>query len=123
MIQGRLCAVAFGLLGVWLLWNANAYISASTARGFSTADTFTPEFVARCVIAGFVFLTGLVGLFNLRLGSWIGGLASLVMALLVYLLVSAADVSLWQDDAILLFGISALWMGMIAARGHIAANR
>ena len=123
MIQGRLCAIALGLVGAWLLWNANAYVSASTARGFSLADTFTPEFVIRCIIAGLVLMSGLVGLFSLRLGSWLGGLATLAMSMLAYLLISAADVSLWQDDAVLLFTIMALWLGLMAARGHVAANR
>ncbi|MEM6901381.1 MAG: hypothetical protein AAF583_16635 [Pseudomonadota bacterium] len=123
MIQGRLCAIALGLLGAWLAFNANAYVAASTARGFALADTFTPEFVIRCVIAGLVLLSGLMGLFSLRIGSWFAGLATLVMSLLAYLLISAADVSLWQDDALLLFAIMALWMGLIAARGQVAAGR
>lgn len=123
MLQGRLCAIALTLLGAWLLWNANAYVSASTSRGFSLADTFTPEFVLRCVIAGLAFLAGLASLFSLRLGSWLAGLATLVMGLLTALLVSMADISLWQDDAILLFAMMGLWMGIIAARGHIAAQR
>ncbi|MEM9670217.1 MAG: hypothetical protein AAF950_14945 [Pseudomonadota bacterium] len=123
MVQGKICALALGLIGMWLTWNAGDYIQASTVRGFGTADIFTPEFVARCVIAGLVLLSGLAGLFSLRLGSWLGGLATFVMALLAYLLISAADVSLWADDALLLFAIMAIWMGMIAARGHIAADR
>ncbi|MEO1406472.1 MAG: hypothetical protein AAFV54_08275 [Pseudomonadota bacterium] len=123
MIQGRLCAIALALIGVWLLWNANAYVEASTARGFSRADTFTPEFVIRCVIAGLTFAAGALGIFSLTIGTWLGGLATLAMSLLTYLLVTAADVSLWQDDSLLLFAMMTVWLGMIAARGHVAAGR
>ena len=119
MDQGKICGVIIGLLGGWLLWGAWTAVAQQLQLGSNFADIFDPAFSIRVMAAIAAFVAGIAALIELKGGAWLAGIAAFLMGVLTISMIAlGADKSLWQDEIIILFIMTALFLGIMVARGQ-----
>ncbi len=119
MDQGKICGVIIGLMGGWLLWGAWSAVSQQLQLGSNFADIFDPAFSIRVMAAIAAFVAGIAALIELKGGAWLAGIAAFLMGVLTISMIAlGADKSLWQDEIIILFIMTALFLGIMVARGQ-----
>ena len=65
------------------------------------------------------FIAGIAALIELRGGAWLAGIAAFLMGVLTIAMIAmGADKSLWQDEIIILFIMTSLFLGIMVARGQ-----
>lgn len=123
MDQGKICGAFIGLLGGWLLWGAWSAIVLQIQQGASITSIFDIAFSIRVMSALAAFVAGIAALIELRGGAWLAGISAFLMGILtVAMITTGADKSLWQDEIIILFIMTALFLGIMVARGQAAAE-
>ena len=123
MDQGKICGVIIGLMGGWLLWGAWSAVSQQLQLGSNFADIFDPAFSIRVMAAIAAFVAGIAALIELKGGAWLAGIAAFLMGVLTISMIAlGADKSLWQDEIIILFIMTALFLGIMVARGQSLAE-
>lgn len=121
--QGKICGVLIGLLGGWLLWGAWSAISLQLQQGSGLGDIFDVAFSIRVMSSIAAFVAGVAALIELRGGAWLAGISAFLMgALTVAMIAMGADKALWQDEIVILFIMTALFLGLMVARGQAAAH-
>lgn len=126
MDQGKICGIAIGLLGGWLLWQVWSTVSFQTNElGIAFGDVVSdPVFMMRILASLSAFIAGIAALTELRGGAWFAGIATFVMGILTFAMIAmGADKSLWQDEITYLFIMTALFLGIMVARSRTAALR
>ena len=124
MDQGKICGVIIGLLGGWLLWGAWSAIAQQLGNGSSFNDIFDVAFSIRVMSSLAAFIAGIAALIELRGGAWLAGIAAFLMGVLTIAMIAmGADKSLWQDEIIILFIMTSLFLGIMVARGQSEMQR
>jgi len=119
MDQGKICGVFIGLLGGGLLWTAWSAISYQLQNGSGFEQIFDVAFSIRMMSALAAFVAGIAALIELKGGAWLAGIAAFLMGVLTIAMIAmGADKSLWQDEIIILFIMTALFLGTMVARGQ-----
>ena len=119
MDQGKICGVFIGLLGGWLLWSAWSAISLQLQQGSGLSDIFDVAFSLRVMSSIAAFIAGIAALIELKGGAWLAGIAAFLMGILtVAMIAMGADKTLWQDEIVILFIMTALFLGIMVARGQ-----
>ena len=119
MDQGKICGVIIGLLGGWLLWGAWSAIALQLGNGSPMNEIFDVAFSIRVMSSVAAFVAGIAALIELRGGAWLAGIAAFLMGVLTIAMIAmGADKSLWQDEIIILFIMTALFLGIMVARGQ-----
>ncbi|MEL7128594.1 MAG: hypothetical protein AAGK23_03525 [Pseudomonadota bacterium] len=122
MDQSKICGIAIGVLGGWLLWQVWQTVAFQTASGLSVSEVvLEPEFMMRLLAAIAAFVAGIAALTELRGGAWFAGIATFIMGILTFVMIAmGADKSLWQDEITYLFIMTALFLGIMVARSRNA---
>lgn len=119
MDQGKVCGVIIGLLGGWLLWGAWSAISYQLQNGSGLAEIFDVAFTIRILSSLAAFIAGIAALTELKGGAWLSGIAAFLMGVLTVAMIGmGTDKALWQDEIIILFIMTALFLGTMVARGQ-----
>lgn len=120
MDQGKVCGVIIGLLGGWLLWGAWSAIAIQMQSGSSLSQIFDPAFTIRVMSSMAAFIAGIAALIELKGGAWLAGIAAFLMGILTIAMIAlGADKSLWQDEIVILFIMTSLFLGTMVARGQV----
>ncbi len=123
MDQGKVCGVFIGLLGGWLLWGAWSAISLQLQQGSGLDDIFDVAFSIRVMSSVAAFVAGIAALIELRGGAWLAGISAFLMGVLTIAMIAmGTDKALWQDEIVILFIMTALFLGIMVARGQAAAE-
>ena len=119
MDQGKLCGIAIGLLGGWLLYGAWEVILMGIRADMPWTVIFDAAFGLRFLAAMAAFIAGVAALTELRGGAWFAGIASFIMGTLtIGMIFMGIDKTIWQDQVIYLFILTALSLGILVARGQ-----
>lgn len=123
MDQGKICGIAVGLVGGWLLFGAWEAIALGLQQGHELARVFQPGFLIKLLASIAAFVAALTVLAEVRGSTWFAGVASFAMGVLtIAMIVNGVDKSLWQDEIMALFILTALFLGMLAARSQMSAQ-
>ncbi|MEO9969163.1 MAG: hypothetical protein ABJG15_04905 [Hyphomonadaceae bacterium] len=123
MDQGKICGVIIGLLGGWLLWGAWSAISYQLQNGSELGEIFDVAFSIRIMSSIAAFIAGIAALIELKGGAWLSGIAAFLMGVLTIAMIAmGADKALWQDEIIILFIMTALFLGTMVARGQASGE-
>lgn len=119
MDQGKVCGIAVGVLGGWLLFGAWEVVAVGLQAGDPLLEIFDAAFSMRFLAAMAAFVAGVAALTELRGGAWFAGIATFVMGVLTIGMISmGTDKSIWRDEIIYLFILTALFLGILVARGQ-----
>jgi len=119
MDQGKICGIAIGLLGGWLLYGAWEVILEGIRKDMPWTVIFDAAFSLRFLAAMAAFVAGVAALTELKGGAWFAGIATFVMGTLTIGMISmGVDKTIWQDQVIYLFILTALFLGILVARGQ-----
>ncbi|MEL6323261.1 MAG: hypothetical protein AAFQ84_03410 [Pseudomonadota bacterium] len=120
MDQGKICAIALGVLGGWLALNTGYALMFAIRNDFPMDQLV--ESAIRMFAAIAALISGISSLKALRVSAWFAGISAFVMAVLTFfMIVLGADKSLWQDEIIYLFMMTALFLGMMVSRSRALA--
>lgn len=124
MDQGKVCGIAVGLLGGWLLFGAWQTILIGVQQGLPWMVIFDAAFSMRFLAAMAAFVAGVAALTELKGGAWFAGIATFVMGVLtIGMIVTGTEKTIWRDEIVYLFILTALFLGILVARGQSAAAR
>lgn len=119
MNQGKLCGIAIGLLGGWLLYGAWEAILIGIRTDQPWPVIFDAAFSLRFLAALSAFVAGMAALTELKGGAWMAGISTFMMGVLTVGMISTGvDKTIWQDQVIYLFILTALFLGILVARGQ-----
>ena len=119
MDQSKLCGIGIGLLGGWLLFGAWQTILVGIREEVPWVVIFDTAFSMRFLASLAAFVAGVAALTELRGGAWFAGISTFVMGVLtVGMIVTETDKTIWQDEIIYLFILTALFLGILVARGQ-----
>ena len=119
MDQGKLCGIAIGSLGGWLLYGAWEVILMGIRTDMPWTVIFDAAFSLRFLAAMAAFIAGVAALTELKGGAWFAGIATFIMGTLTIGMISmGVDKTIWQDQVIYLFILTALFLGILVARGQ-----
>lgn len=119
MDQGKVCGIAIGLLGGWMLFGNWEIIATGLQQGLSLPEIFNVAFSMRLLASLAAFVAGVAALTELRGGAWFAAIASFAMGVLTLgLIAMGQDKTLWQDEIVYLFILTALFLGILVARGQ-----
>lgn len=119
MNQGKLCGIAIGLLGGWLLYGAWETILIGIRTDQPWLVIFDAAFSMRFLAALSAFVAGMAALTELKGGAWMAGISTFMMGVLTVGMISTGvDKTIWQDQVIYLFILTALFLGILVARGQ-----
>jgi len=80
---------------------------------------FDAAFSLRFLAAMAAFIAGVAALTELKGGAWFAGIATFIMGTLTIGMISmGVDKTIWQDQVIYLFILTALFLGILVARGQ-----
>lgn len=123
MDQQKLCGIAIGLMGGWLLYGAYDVILAGLRAGAPLTEILTAAFSLRFLAAMSAFIAGVAALTEVRGGAWFAGIATFVMGVLaVGMILFGVDKAVWQAEIINLFILTSLFLGTLVARGQSFAK-
>lgn len=119
MDQGKVCGIAIGLLGGWMLFGNWEVVASGFQQGLSLPEIFNMAFSMRLLASLAAFVAGVAALTELRGGDWFAGIASFAMGVLTLgMIAMGQDKALWQDEIIYLFILTTLFLGILVARGQ-----
>lgn len=119
MDQSKVCGIAIGALGGWLLYGAWQTILIGVRADMSWPDILNAAFSLRFVAAMAAFVAGVAALTELKGGAWFAGIATFIMGTLtIGMIFMGVDKTDWQDQVIYLFILTALFLGILVARGQ-----
>jgi len=123
MDQGKLCGIAVGLLGGWLLFGAWETILLGIRDDLPWAVIFHAAFSIKFMASFAAFIAGVAALTELRGGAWFAGIATFLMGILVIAMIfTGVEKTIWQSQIIYLFILTALFLGILVARGQNAGS-
>jgi len=119
MDQSKLCGIGIGLLGGWLLFGAWQTVLVGVQADLPLMAVFDAAFSMRFLAALAAFVAGVAALTELRGGAWFAGIATFVMGVLTLgMILTGTEKSVWQSEIIYLFIMTALFLGVLVARGQ-----
>lgn len=126
MDQTKLCGAGIGLLGGWLLFGAIQTIATGLTSGSSLWQTFDAAFSLRFLVALTAFVAGVAALSEVKGDAFLAGFATVFMGVLTLsMILTGVDKTVWRDEIIYLFILTALYLGILAARekSEMAQNK
>lgn len=119
MDQSKLCGIAIGALGGWLLFGAWQTILIGMKNDLPWAVIFDAAFSMRFLASLAAFVAGVAALTELKGGAWFAGISTFIMGVLTLgMILTGTDKSIWQSEIIYLFILTALFLGILVARGQ-----
>ena len=124
MSQDKICGIAVGLLGGWLLFGAWQTILIGMQQELPWIVIFDAAFSMRFLAAMAAFVAGVAALTELKGGAWFAGIATFIMGVLtIAMIVTGTEKTVWRDEITYLFILTALFLGILVARGQNSAVR
>lgn len=119
MDQGKICGIAVGLLGGWLLFGAWEAVLIGIRDNHSWTMIFDAAFTLEFMASLTAFVAGIAALTELKGGAWFAGISTFLMGVLVIAMIfTGVEKTLWQNQIIYLFILTALFLGILVARGQ-----
>ncbi len=119
MNQDKWCGVGIGTLGGWLLFGAYQKMLIGIREGDSWMSIIDAAFSMHFLAALAAFVAGVAALTELKGGAWFAGIATFIMGVLtISMIYTGVEKSVWQDQIVYLFGLTALFLGILVARGQ-----
>ncbi len=119
MGQDKWCGIGIGLLGGWLLFGAWQKVLLGVHTDLSWFEIFTAAFSMHFLAALAAFVAGVAALTELKGGAWFAGISTFIMGVLtISMIFTGVEKSIWQDQIVYLFALTALFLGILVARGQ-----
>ena len=119
MSQDKWCGIGIGLLGGWLLFGAWQKVLLGVQTDTGWFEIFTAAFSMHFLAALAAFVAGVAALTELKGGAWFAGISTFIMGVLtISMIFTGVEKSIWQDQIVYLFALTALFLGILVARGQ-----
>lgn len=119
MTRDKWCGIGIGVLGGWLLFGVWEQIMFGIRGGATWTQIFDAAFSLQFLAAMSAFVAGIAALTELKGGAWFAGIATFIMGVVtIGMIFTGVEKSLWQDQIVYLFAMTALFLGILVARGQ-----
>jgi len=119
MTKDKWCGIGIGVLGGWLLFGAWQTVVIGIREGASWSQIFDAAFSLHFLASVAAFVAGIAALTELKGGAWFAGIATFIMGVLtIGMIFTGVEKTIWQDQIIYLFALTALFLGILVARGQ-----
>ena len=119
MTQDKWCGIGIGVLGGWLLFGTYQQFLIGIRDDISWVEIFTAAFSMHFLAAMAAFVAGIAALIELKGGAWLAGISTFIMGVLtIGMIFTGVEKTIWQDQIVYLFALTALFLGILVARGQ-----
>ena len=119
----KICAFGLGLLGTIMVWQAGGLIAQNSFTNLTVSQLlFDPAFALRVLAGLSAFVAGLAALTESNGASWLTGMASFLLGLIIAILLlnKAVDLDAYRTELIMLILMTCLSLAVVVARTQAA---